>query len=441
MLNIHVYSKNIIKYKQIYNNMSRPKGSLNKSTIAKMQQQTSKGGGVFLTKLEKQIEGSAITRKNALGWVNWGVRNNYPNLLLDLYNQSPTHRSAVNFAVQSILGNGVDFEQMQLNGDEVVPNYAQTWDEVIKSLALDYILYGSYAIQVIMNKDGKTYSFWHMPLDKVRWSEYDEDGQVTKYWICQDWTMTGNYPPFEIDALDMKDEWKLEKGKPYLYVYRTYSPTMTYYTQPHYAAAIKAIQAEIEYVNYDLKNIVNGFAPAGVLTLPEVETDEERQAIIQNVTRMFQGSDNANSVMITFRSNIEDKGVEYTPFQSNKGSFNYYADANQRVINRILESHQIPNASLIGMPDIGNSGFSSEADKLEVSYQLYNKLTGNYNRMAVIRTLNQMLKMNGIETEIIMKPLNFNDFQEDANVKERTESADVPEKNADENNVEEKVEK
>ena len=421
--------------------MSRPKGSLNKSTIAKMQQQTSKGGGLFLTKLEKQIEGSAITKKNALGWVNWGIRNNYPNLLLDLYNQSPTHRSAVNFAVQSILGNGVDFEQMKLNGDEVVPNYAQTWDEVVKSLALDYILYGSYAIQVIMNKDGKTYSFWHMPLDKVRWSEYDEDGQVTKYWICQDWTMTGNYPPFEIDALDMKDEWKLEKGKPYLYVYRTYSPTMTYYTQPHYAAAIKAIQAEIEYCNYDLKNIVNGFAPAGVLTLPEVETDEERQAIIQNVTRMFQGSDNSNSVMITFRSNIEDKGVEYTPFTASQGNVNIYAEANQRVINRILGAHQIPNAALIGLPDVGNSGFSSEADKLEVSYQLYNKLTGNYNRMAVIRTLNQMLKMNGIDTEIVMKPLNFNDFQEDANVKERTESTDVPEKNVDENNVEEKVEK
>lgn len=421
--------------------MGRKLGSLNKSTIAKMQAANSKGSGLFLTKLEKQIEGSAITRKSAMGWVQWGVRNNYPNLLLDLYNQSPTHRSAVNFAVQSILGNGVDFEQMQLNGDEVVPNYAQTWDEVIKSLALDYILYGSYAIQVIMNKDGKTYSFWHMPLDKVRWSEYDEDGQITKYWICQDWTMTGNYPPFEIDALDMKDEWKLEKGKPYLYVYRTYSPTMTYYTQPHYAAAIKAIQAEIEYVNYDLKNIVNGFAPAGVLTLPQVETDEERQAIIQNVTRMFQGSDNANSVMITFRNNIEDKGVEYTPFTATNGNVNLYDAANQRVINRILEAHQIPNAALIGMPDLNNSGFSSEADKLEVSYQLYNKLTGNYNRMAVIRTINQMLKMNGIDTEIIMKPLNFADFQEDANVEERTNATGVDEQDAKENNEEEKVEK
>lgn len=414
--------------------MSRPVGSKNKPKV-------SMGSGVFLTSLEKQIEGSAITRKNALGWVNWGVRNNYPNLLLDLYNQSPTHRSAVNFAVMSILGNGVDYEQMGINGDEIVPNYSQSWDEIIKSLALDYIIYGSYAIQIIQNKDGKTFSFWHMPLDKVRWSEYDEDGQITSYWICQDWTATGQFPPFQIEAFDMRDDFKIAKGKPYLYVYRTYSPAMTYYTQPHYQAAIKAIQSEIEYVAYDLKTIVNGFAPSGVLTLPEVETDEERQAVIKNVTKMFQGSENANSVMITFRSNVEDKGVEYVPFTNNSGHVNLYADANQRVINRILEAHQIPNAALIGHPDISNSGFASEADKLEVSYQLYNKLTGNYNRMAVIKTLNQMLKMNGVDTEIIMKPLSFNDFGGDADVKERTEPAEVDKKDIDENNTEEKVEK
>ena len=414
--------------------MSRPVGSKNKPKITK-------SSGVFLTNLEKQIEGSAVTRKSALGWVNWGIKNNYPNLLLDLYNQSPTHRSACNFAVQSILGNGVDYDAMKLNGDEVVPNYAQTWDEIIKSLAMDYIIYGSYALQIIMNKDGQSFSFWHMPIDKVRWSEYDEDGQITSYWICNDWTATGQNPPFSIDAFDMRDDFKIEKGKPYLYVYRTYSPTMVYYTQPHYAAGIKAIQAEIEYVNYDLKNIVNGFTPSGVLTLPEVETDEERQAIIANITRMFQGSENANSVMITFRNNIEDKGVEYVPFAKNQGSFNFYADANQRTINRILEAHQIPNAALVGMPDISNSGFASEADKLELSYQLYNKLTGNYNRMAVIRTLNQMLKMNGLETEIVMKPLSFMDFGDDADVKERTQSTEVEEKETNENNVEEQVTK
>jgi hypothetical protein len=420
--------------------MSRPKGSLNKSTILAMQQANQKGSGVFVTKLEKQIEGSAVTKKNSLGWINWGAKNNYPNLLLDLYNQSPTHRAAVNFAVQSILGNGVDFEQMQLNGDEVVPNYAQTWDEVIKSLALDYILYGSYAIQVIMNKDGKTYSYWHMPLDKVRWSEYDEDGQITKYWICQDWTMPSTYPPFEIDALDMKDEWKLEKGKPYLYVYRTYSPAMTYYTQPHYQAAMKAIQAEIEYCNYDLKNIVNGFAPAGVLTLPEVETDEERQAIINNVQKMFVGSQNSNAIAIVFRNNVEDKPVEYTPITQSTNSVNLYADSNQRCVNRILCAHQIPDPQLVGSPLLGGNGFNSEGRLLEVAYNIYNKVVGNYNRQCVIKTFNFMLALNGIETEIVMKPLKFTiDESESANVDK--DNAEIDGKDYTEDKIEEKVEK
>jgi len=414
--------------------MSRPIGSKNKPKIPQ------NAGGLFLTTLEKQIEGSAITRKNALGWVNWGIRNNYPNLLLDLYNQSPTHRACINFGVQSILGNGVDYDAMQVDGTQVIPNYAESWDDLIKNISLDYMLYGSYAIQIIRNKDGKTFSFWHMPLDRVRWSEYDEDGQITSYWICNDWTMTGEYPPFQIDAFDMRDDQQIKNGKPYLYVYRQYSPAMTYYTQPHYQAGIKAIQSEIEYVNYDLKTTVNGFVPSGMLVLNEVETDEQRQAIIKNVTQMFQGSENANSVMVTFRNNVDENKPEFVPFTANAGNINLYASANERTVSRILASHQIPNASLVGMPDIGATGFASEADKLETAYQLYNKLTGNANRMTVIRTLNQMFKMNGVDVEVVMKPLSFNDFGNDANVEERTEPVKDVADDERNNNEEEKVE-
>ena len=415
--------------------MSRPVGSKNKPKVKP-------NSGVFLTNFEKQIEGSALTRKNALGWVNWGVKNNYPNLMLDLYNQSPTHRACINFAVQSIVGNGVDYESMQIDGSQIVPNYQMSWDELIRDLALDYILYGSYAIQIIRNKDGKTFSYWHMPLDKVRWSEYDEDGQITSYWISNDWTALGQNPPFEIDAFDMREDSTIESGKPYLYVYRQYTPTMQYYTQGHYQAGIKSIQSEIEYVNFDLRTTVNNFIPSGMLVLNEVETDEERQGIVNNITKMFQGSENANSLMITFRNNVDENKPEFIPFTSSKNSnVNVYADANTRTVSRILAAHQIPNASLVGMPDVGNSGFASEADKLETAYQLYNKLTGNANRMAVIKTLNMMFKMNGIDVEVVMKPLSFNDFGEDANVEKRTEATDVDEKNTDENNVEEKVEK
>lgn len=414
--------------------MARPVGSKNKPKIP------SNRNGIYLTNLEKQIEGSAMARINAMGWVDWGRGNNYPNLLLDLYNQSPTHRACINFGVQSILGNGVDLDAMQVDGTQVVPNYAQSWDDLIKNIATDYMLYGSYAIQIIKNKDGKTFSFWHMPLDKVRWSEYDEDGQITQYWISNDWTATGKFPPFAIEAFDMRDESLVKQGRPYLYVYRQYSPAMTYYTQPHYQAGIKSIQSEIEYVNFDLKTTVNNFVPSGMLVLNEVETDEQRQAVINNVTKLFQGSDNANSLMIAFRSNIEEQKPEFIPFTSNSGNINLYASANERTVNRILAAHQIPNASLVGMPDIVGSGFASEADKLETAYQLYNKLTGNANRMAVIKTLNQMFRMQGVDVEVVMKPLNFNDFGNDANVPERTEVNDVDKEDTENNTEEQKVE-
>ena len=400
--------------------MPRPKGSKNKASLRSQ-------GSVFLTKLEKQIEGSAITRRNALGWVNWGLRNNYPNLLLDLYNSSPTHRACINFGVQSIVGNGVDYEAMAVDSSQVTPNRYQTWDDLIKNIALDYMLYGSYAVQIIKNRGGETFSFYHMPLDKVRWSEYDEDGQITSYWVSNDWTALGQYPPIQIDAFDMREDSEIEGGKPYLYVYRQYSPAMTYYTQPHYQAAIKAIQSEIEYVNYDLKTTVNNFVPSGMLVLNDAETEEERKGIIDNVTKLFQGTDNANSVLVTFRRNVEEQEPKFVPFTANQGNVNLYASANDRTTSRILCGHQVPCSSLVGLPDIGQSGFSSEADKLEVSYQLYNKLVGNSNRMAIVRTLNTMFKMNGVDVEVVMKPLSFTDFGNDANVEERTSPKGVEE--------------
>lgn len=408
--------------------MPRQKGSKNKIKNT--------GNSMVITKLDKHIEGSPITKVTPNSWVNWGVKNNYPNMLLDLYNQSTTHKACINFAVQSILGNGVDFEAMKLAGDEVVPNMNQTWDDIIRSLALDYALYGSYAIEAIMNKDGKTFSFFHIPLEKVRWGEYDpENGNINSFFICSDWTAWSTYGVTEVEA--MNHDTKFEKGKPYLFVYRTYSPAMTYYTSPLYSAGIKAVQSEIEFINYDLRSSVNGFVPAGMLRLNAVESDEERQAIIANITSMFTGTNNANSLMISFRSNPDEEDPSFIPFTANATNVNLYDASNERTVKRILAAHQIPNASLIGLPDIGSTGFASEADKLETAYQLYNKLTGNNNRMAIVRTLNQMFKLNGIETEIVMKPLSFKDFDNDADVKERTDSVDVDDNEVpdEENNV------
>lgn len=398
-------------------------------------------GGLEVLKFEKQIAGSPITRSSNQGWINWGAKNDMPNQLLNLYNESPTHAAAINFGVQSIVGNGIDYDTMGLDGSQIWPNYQYSWDELIRNIALDYMLYGSYAIQIILNKDRKTYSFWHIGLDKVRCGEYDEDGQIMEYYISSDWTSIGLNPPIVMDAFDTREDMKIEYGKPYLYVYRHYDPTMSYYQNPHYIAGVKAIQAEIEYCNYELKHIVNGFTSSGVLTLPQVETDEEKRAIINNIQQMFQGSDNTNQMAIAFRNSIEDKPIEWTPFTDKGSNVDQYEGANLRTQARILASHSIPDASLCGLPSIGNNGFASEADKLETAFQLYQRLTGNYNRQCVVKTLNFMFQMNGIDVEIALKPFHFNDFgsDDDTTSNDDTKSKDS-EQNVSDDNIEEKVE-
>ena len=414
--------------------MARTKGSLNKSTLEKKS-----NGGVFNIKMEKQVEGSPITKNSNLGFIRYGKMNDYPVLLLDLYNQSPTHRACIGFEVQSIVGGGIDVEAMKVDGSQIAPNYSQDWNSFLREVALDYSLFGTFYIEIILNKDRKTYSFWHVAADKVRWSEYDEDGQIPSYWVCNDWTMASQYPPVEIPAFDMREDYKIEYGQPYIYCYRPYSPSMTYYTQPRYQAGIKSIQSQIEICNYDLRYTTNSFVPQGMLVLDQVEDENERQAIIKNITNMYTGSNAAGAMMITFKTNIEQSNPSFIPFQTNTGNVNLYDSTSERVIDMIVSSHQIPSKTLIGLSQ-RNTGFNSEGNFLEQSYALYNTLVGNYDRDAIVKTINFMLKMNGIDQELILKPLKFrlDDVSVDTSKKSEVDETDVKENETD--NINEKVE-
>lgn len=418
--------------------MSRPLGSKNKATLAKIEAAKNRNG-VFNIKMEKQVEGAVVTKNSNMGWVKFGQNNNYPQLMLDLYQNSPTHHAAINFEVQSIISNGIDYEKMGLDGSQVFPNYQYSWETLIRNIALDYMLYGSYAVEIIRNKGGNDFSFYHIPYEKIRCSPYDEDGVITSYWICNDWSIVSQYPPIEIEAIDMKDESQIKSGKPYIYVYKNYDPTVQYYQSPFYAAGISAIETEIQHIKYDLKTTTNGFVSQGMLVLNEVETQEERQSVVDNVQRLFVGSENANSVLVAFKSNIEETKPEWVPFQSNQGNVNLYDSAWQRTQARILSSHNIPSAALCGLPEIGNQGFASEADKLETAFQLYERLSGNYHRQAIVKSLNDMFKLNSIDVQIILKPLHFNDFGGDDDQSEDVKSNDTTQ-DVSTDNVEEKVE-
>ena len=326
-----------------------------------------------------------------------------------MYFNSIVHKSCVDFIVTSIVGDGVDYDKMNMNKTEYMPNYTQTWDDFIRCLALDYVLYGSYAFQIIRNKDGRTFSYYHQPISSVRCSPRDEEGNITSYWLCQDWTATGKYPPIEIPRFGFQEEETIKSGKPYLFVYETYTPDLDYYTTPKYVGALKAIMTELELIRYDLRSVKNNFSANGFLVLPRIESDEERRELLNNIKNSFVGADNANSLVITFSNGDENDSnvAKFVKIDKDSNNVNLFAESNQRNIDRIVTAHRIPSKALIGMP-IDGATLGGGGNEVNVAWNLYNKTVATEYRNAILTTINKMFAMNGVDTEIVLKPLDFN---------------------------------
>ena len=350
--------------------------------------------------MEKQIPNAPTCRLNPQGFINWGTINDFPQLLTGLYYSSSTHKSCVDFLVTAICGESIDTDSM-------MPNYGETWDSFLNKLAMDLVLFGGYSFQVIMNKDGKTYSFFHEPFNNVRCGKPDEDGNISEMWICKDWTETAKNRPFVLPRFGFNEDEKIEKGKAYLFYYSRYSVDSEYYPLPHYYGALKAIQTEAELLRYDLKSVLNNFSANGVVALDRIDDEKERKQVIDGIQKMFTGAENSNTVMITFKNNSEDNPVTFTPFDKDISNVNLFADNNSRTVDRILSAHRIANPTLIGLPNSG-TGFANEGALLEASFNLLNKTVINNMRKEITMTINKMFKINGVDDTIKITPLSFN---------------------------------
>lgn len=327
--------------------------------------------------------------------------------MLNLYHNSVIHSACVDFLTNAILGEGVDYESMSINDEnELVPNYLETWDELISKISKDLVLFGGYALQIIKNRNDKTYSFFHTPFSTVRFGKKDENGEIKKAYLCKDWSNYIANKPIEIDVLNYTDDINIQLGKPYLLIYTNYNLFDEFYPAPHYISALDAIRTDLQMQKYDLNAVTNMFTPSGILTMNQVSDDNEREMILSNIEATFTGSENANNIIVTFRNNNDDKPVEFTPIASNTEGVNLFSDTTDRTIDRILSAHRV-SRGLIGLP-IDDAGFSSEGAILQAQYNLSNKILINGMRKKVTSHINTVLKLNGVEQEIILKPLSFN---------------------------------
>jgi len=103
---------------------------------------------VFNAKNFESIKIPKIEEKRGKNWIDFGSNNLYPQLLLELYNNSAMHHTAIEAITDGVIGKGI-----KTWGDTPVNKYDETLNDILEKIVIDYEIFGGYSLNVIWSRD------------------------------------------------------------------------------------------------------------------------------------------------------------------------------------------------------------------------------------------------------------------------------------------------
>lgn len=239
-----------------------------------------------------------IESKNGRGFVGYGADNRYPYLLLGMYDNVTTLRSIINGCADYVCGEG---------------SSKPAYDDLIKRLVTDYLIFGGYCIEVIRNRFNTVAKMNYIPFDRVRSNE-----DKTMLYYSDSWEKSiGRVKCMEVPMFDN------DNPQPRSFYY--YAPSRDgVYPKPIWYSAIKSVLTEAKVNEYHLNGISNGFASSAIINFNNgVPEDEQKREIEKMVNEKFCGSTNTGRVLLSFSDDkehqteissftTEDYGSKYT---------------------------------------------------------------------------------------------------------------------------------
>ena len=361
---------------------------------------------------------------NGADWIGYGdgeYKNNYPQYLIDLYNNSATNAAIINATSAMIAGEDFIIDEsddlsqyVELKKFLASVNSQETAHELFVKLAFDLKLQGAYAINVIWSKDKtKIAELHHIPVEQVRIGVPDEDGKVPCYYVCSDWTQyrKKEYAPKHIAPFNMMDR---SEGSQLLYS-GLYSPAMELYHTPDYVASTNWIQIDNLTSDFHLNNISNGFSGSYFINFANgVPTREERVQIEKQISKKFTGSNNAGKFVLTFSDDANSK-PEIIPIQVSDAD-KQYTVLNELCVQNIMIGHRVTSPMLLGVKTEGQLGGRNE---LLQAYELYMNSVIKPFQNQLLKTFKKLLTINGVTLPLTVKDVKpFNSMFDAETLKE-----------------------
>lgn len=288
-------------------------------------------------------------------YVDYGADNLYPQYLTSLYNQCAIHKAVIDSKREQTCGEGLlspdrpEAVIMPVNGSETV-------DDVFRKCALDFMLFGGFALNIVWSRDRKSIAeIYHLDFSKIRAEKIvDGNDRVENYYFSNDWSNTRKYKPVMYPAFDQNN------NEPSQILYHfDYSPNLSYYPETSYSGAIPGINIDIEIKKFHLSNLRNGLNPSLFINFNNgVPDDDTQYAIKRGLENQFGGSENAGRAVIAFNESKE-QAPEITPIQSN-GSDDYYKAIYEDVIRSIMAGHRVSSGELFAVSTAGKLGNQNE---------------------------------------------------------------------------------
>ena len=298
-------------------------------------------------------------------------KNLYPDYLVELYNTSGKHNSIINGKTNYISGRGwkVDETVRTLEDKVKLEGFIQrpgndTLFELTKKIVKDNELFGGYALEVIVNKDGKGLTINHIDFGHIRVGVEDDTYYYTDDWSSRKPTANEDFETLSLFPFDDT----AEKGQRYLVYYKSYRPNLKEYPLPNYQPGVPYIEADYQVANYVLNNTKNGYSGGTIWNFHNGQPTQEAQSYIKRqIKNKHHGSNNAGEPVIIFDDGKE-KGVEIISTNPN-GQDDKFINLNAQIQDEIFTAHGVDASVFIKTTD---TGFSNNADELRISIEAMN---------------------------------------------------------------------
>jgi hypothetical protein len=324
-------------------------------------------------------------------FVRFGTDNLFPQIINQLYHQSPLNGAIINFKTNAVVGGGYSFINNTNVGKDLVAQLIfekkNKLKKLVKQITKDFVMHNRICIIVNKKENGEV-SFKRVGPEKVR-----NNSNLTLFTVCDDWASGGHKT-----YLKAYDSTIIGES---LYEYSLVGDAgQDIYPIPSYTSSFNSAYLSAEIPLLQKSSIINSIFPSFMLTMvKKFGSDKEAKQFKEQIDNA-KGAQEAGRILAMVVNNPDEvPTLTAIPINNNDKLF---TETIENAKAEICFSHQI-DAMIMGVRVPGKLGSGAE---LPIAYSIFEKNVVMPLRNDIEDFINDLLLIANVPGQI-----KINDFQ------------------------------